>query len=346
MTFNLSIFEIKRMRSSEIKTYFKKLSSVEQDDLLSELTNIQSNKEYNLIELRELKFNNKQGVCPHCNNVKYTKMGKDKGVQRYVCKSCKRTFTPFTGTWMAQIHKKDKLVNYVKLMRQGLSLDKIKSELGINKKTAFDWRHKITNSLKGMSDEEFTGITESDETFFLKSSKGSESLTHKPRKRGKQIKTRGISKDQVAVIVTADRQKSINIDVSGTGRISKNDIVKSIGGKISDQTILCTDGHPSFKSFTKEFKIEHHILKSNAKEFVKKQKYHIQNINSMHSRLKSWINLDLHGVATKYLQNYLFWFKFKEKYKGDDYMKSVISISLENTNARSEYLRTKNQIFI
>ena len=64
-------------------------------------------------------------------------MGKDKGVQQYVCKSCNRTFTPFTGTWMAQIHKKEKLVNYMKLMRQGLSLDNIKSELGINKKNSF-----------------------------------------------------------------------------------------------------------------------------------------------------------------------------------------------------------------
>ena len=60
--------------------------------------------------------------------------------------------------------------------------------------------------------------------------------------------------------------------------------------------------------------------------------------------MKGWINLDLHGVATKYLQNYLFWFKFKEKFKDDDYMKTLISISLGNTNARSEYLSNKNLI--
>ena len=273
MSLKISIFEIKTMTTSGIEKHFKKLSLLEQDNLLSNLKNIQANNDYNLIELREIEFNNKQGVCPHCNNVKYSKTGKDKGVQLYICKSCKRTFTPFTGTWMAQIHKKDKLANYLKLMRQGLSLDKIKVELGINKKTAFDWRHKITNSLKGMSDEEFTGITESDETFFLKSSKGSGNLTQKPRKRGKQIRTRGISKDQVAVIVTADRQSSINIDVSGTGRISKEDIAKSIGNKINDQTILCTDGHASFKSFTKEYQIEHHVLKATAKEFVKQFGY-------------------------------------------------------------------------
>ncbi len=326
------------MDATSIKSYFKSLPADLQDVLLSELITVKANSEYNLIDIRERKFNEKQGVCPHCSHIKYTKMGKDKQVQRYKCSGCNRTFTPFTGTWMAQIHKKDKLADYLKLMQEGLSLEKIRKKLNINKKTAFDWRHKITHSLKGMSEAEFTGITESDETFFLHSEKGSGKLTRKSRKRGKQIKTRGINKSQVAVIVTADRSKSISLNVSGFGRIRKEDITKAIGSKISKQTILCTDGHSSFKSFTNENNIEHHILKANAKEFVKQGKYHIQNINSLHSRLKKWINKDMYGVASKYLQNYLFWFKFMEEYKNTDYMKSVVSLGIDNTNARAEYL--------
>ena len=136
------------MDTSTIKSYFKSLSKPEQDNLLSSLTAMKSNSDLGLIDLRETKLNEKQGVCPHCRNIKYVKMGKDKGVQRYKCKSCNRTFTPYTGTWMAQIHKKHKLADFLKLMQQGLSLDKIKKKLWINKKTAFDWRHKITQSIK------------------------------------------------------------------------------------------------------------------------------------------------------------------------------------------------------
>lgn len=36
--------------------------------------------------------------------------------------------------------------------------------------------------------------------------------------------------------------------------------------------------------------------------------YHIQNVNSYHSRLKDWIR-GFQGVATKYLLNYLNWFE-------------------------------------
>jgi len=48
---------------------------------------------------------------------------------------------------MSGIHKKELVGEYLKLMEQELSLDKIKSILGINKKTAFDWRHKILSGL-------------------------------------------------------------------------------------------------------------------------------------------------------------------------------------------------------
>ncbi len=150
-----------------IKTYFTKLSSLDQEGLLLTLTSLKSNSDFQLIDIRKKKFNEKQGVCPHCEHIKYVKMGIDKGVQRYKCKGCNRTFTPFTGTWMAQIHKKDKLADYLKLMQQGLSLDKIMLKLCINKKTAFDWRHKITISLKELDTDKFLGITESDETFFF-----------------------------------------------------------------------------------------------------------------------------------------------------------------------------------
>lgn len=333
------------MDTTSVKSYFKNLPSNQQEHLLSELTSLRADSQYNLIDVRERKFNDKQGVCPHCSHIKYTKMGKDKDVQRYKCSGCNRTFTPFTGTWMAQIHKKDKLADYLKLMQEGLSLEKIKDKLSINKKTAFDWRHKITHSLRGVSEGEFTGITESDETFFLHSEKGSSTLIRKPRKRGKQVKTKGISKEQVAVIATADRKKSISLTVSGFGRIRKDDITKAIGSKISKQTILCTDGHSSFKSFTNENNIEHHVLKANAKEFVKQGIYHIQNINSLHSRLKKWINEDLYGVASKYLQNYLFWFKFMEEYKNMGYMNNIVSLGIENTNARAEYLNAVKNIY-
>lgn len=100
-----------------------------------------------IVENRRAKLDNKQGQCPHCGSVKYWKYGVDKSSKRYKCKEYKLTFTEYTGTWLANIHKKHLAGDYIKLMNEEKSLDKIKEELDINEKTAFDWRHKILSGL-------------------------------------------------------------------------------------------------------------------------------------------------------------------------------------------------------
>ena len=129
---------------------------------------------------------------------------------------------------MSGIHKKDRIDAYLILMSEEKSLDTIKSELLINKKAAFDWRHKILASLSDVDTDDFTGVTESDETFFLDSNKGSKVGNRKARKRGGSTTKPGINQDHVAVIVTMDRNKSFDLTVAIKGRIKKKDIERAI----------------------------------------------------------------------------------------------------------------------
>ena len=162
---------------------------------------------------------------------------------------------------MAGIHFKEKLDDYLELMMEEKSLDKIKVALSINKKTVFDWRHKILASLLYRDKDDFTGITESDETFFLNSEKGRIVSGRVLRRRGGTSKTRGISNDQVAVIVTQNRNSVLDLTVATMGRLKKIDIENAIGSRIkSEQTILCSDAHVSYKGFAIDNKIEHHPM--------------------------------------------------------------------------------------
>ena len=209
------------MNLEEIKNSLGSLSPVEIAELQGILEGL-SNPDNVLPKSQESRrhlLDNKLGCCAHCGHTKYVKFGVDKGSQRYKCKSCKRSFTEYTGTWMAGLHKKDKIDQYLALMHQEKSLDKIKEALSINKKTAFDWRHKILSALQDTDNEGFTGITESDETFFLISEKGRAVSTRAPRKRGGSSKKRGVSNDQVAVIVTQDRKQTLDLKVATMGRL-------------------------------------------------------------------------------------------------------------------------------
>lgn len=321
------------MDRETLKKALLALPPTERAALLIEVEQVNS-KHDSVLMSRRAKFDNKQGKCPHCGSFKYNKFGIDKGSKRYRCKECKRTFTEYTGTWMSKIHKKALTEGYVKLMGEEKSLDKIKVELGINKKTAFDWRHKILSSIENSGKGSFQGITESDETFFLVSGKGTKQTSRNPRKRGGSAKKRGVSSEQVAVIVTADRLSEIDMTVARIGRIRKRDIQKAIGERISGQTILCSDSHVSYKGFAIDKKIEHHAIRADLKQYVKKKKYHVQHVNSIDSRMKKWIENRFMGVSTKYLQKYMNWFRYKEMLKGSvNFTEKLTSQSLESLTA-------------
>ncbi|KAA6324200.1 hypothetical protein EZS27_026439 [termite gut metagenome] len=113
----------------------------------------------------------------------------------------------------------------------------------INKKTAFDWRHKILSSYEQNTGDEFEGVVESDETFFDHAQKGSRHLKRPPRKRGNAPKKGGISTDKAAVIVSKDRSKSVKMTVSTMGRVTKSDIRESLQHPLPKESILCSDGH-------------------------------------------------------------------------------------------------------
>lgn len=324
------------MEYQEILNAIRALPIVQQGQLIVELTGKPQAIDY--ISFRRSQLINKQVACPHCKSHSYYRYGQDKGSQRFKCKECKRTFTEHSGTWLSGIHKKELVNDYLEMMNEGKSLDKIKAKLHIHKKTAFDWRHKILSSLEDAQKANFNGIVESDETFFLKSDKGRKGLDRTPRKRGGSASSRGISDEQVAVIATADRKGALDMKVATLGRIRKVDIEKAIGEKIDKGSILCTDGHVSYKGFAKDNQLSLVVLRADLKQHVKKGVYHLQNVNSLHNRVKKWIDSTFWGVSTKYLQNYLNWYRVQDMYKNSTSpVIDMVRCSTEKLNANQKF---------
>ena len=47
------------------------------------------------------------GECPHCGTLGAVSRGTARGLRRYQCKACNKTFTATTGTALQGLHKKD-----------------------------------------------------------------------------------------------------------------------------------------------------------------------------------------------------------------------------------------------
>lgn len=273
-------------------------------------------------EIRESKF--KDGFyCPYCNNKHIVRYGKHKGIQRYKCRDCGKTFTEMSFTPLNKTHHIDKWIPFIECMIEGFSLRKSAEIIGVTWVTLFYWRHKILSALKQVSIDKFEGIVEMDETYFLYSKKGQKHIEdRKPRKRGGVSKYRGISHEQVCVLVARDRDKNTISKVTCMGRIIKSQVENTIGQYLSKDNILCTDSWRAYKTYENDKELEHYRIKSDGKTHVIKGIYHIQDVNSYHQRFKKWLDR-FNGVASKYLYNYLSWFRFLDSNGFEDTEKNI-----------------------
>lgn len=298
---------------------FDKLTPYEQQKVYSiiySVMNSSSNKvsDY-LLEIRETRFA-KGTHCPFCKNNKIIGHGKYRGRQRYKCKICGKTFNDVSCSPLAGTHLPDKWGQFIKFMTEGETLRKIAKALKISLSTAFYWRHKILSSLRDLEIEQLSGIVESDETFFVESFKGKRGISHrKPKKRGTPAEKRGISHEQVCVVVAMDRNGHMVSRHGGMGRISANQINNVLGSHINKDAILCTDSAKNYINFANSKGLNHILVNISKKKYVINEVYHIQHVNSYHGRIETFINRRFRGVATKYMDNYLFWHRFLELHK-------------------------------
>lgn len=292
---------------NQIKQLFESLGHAERNMVLQELhlTNMASEGGFkaNLVK-----------TCPYCSSNLLIKNGHRGATQRYKCKACHKTFTGNSGSCFHGIKKMGKFEEYRKLMfEQYLPIKVIAKKIGISVQTAFDWRHKILGGLNAKA-EQFHGITEIDDIWFLYSQKGRKGLKYS-RKRGGS-KRQGDNNYQVKLLVTADRKSNKDFSVARIGRIKKSDLERKVGGKFNESCILVSDKHRSISAFAKSEKISHVSFKSS--EHSAGGEFHVQTVNNLATRMKGIVNHQLRGVSTKYLQNYSNWFAHKEEAKLDE----------------------------
>ncbi len=252
-------------------------------------------------------------ICPHCTSSKIQRWGKRNDLQRYRCKTCNKTFNSLTSTPLARLRRKGHWLEYSECLKAGLTVRKAAVRCGIHRNTSFKWRHLFLKNIVSIKAGSLEGIVEADETYFLKSEKGSKKMLRNPRERGGKAKQRGLSKEQVCVFVSRDRNKNTYDQIFDS--FNSSNLSKSFLNIISSDALFCSDSKSVYKKFTKDNNLRHGCLNLSKGEHVKKEIVHIQNVNSYHSRLKDWINHHFNGVSTKYLENYLSWHRIIDEFK-------------------------------
>ncbi len=322
-----------------MKVEINNLSKEQKEQLIAVLkASIKSTEDIKEVEhdVREARFN-KGFVCPHCGATHIVRHGTYKGgKQRYLCRNCNSTFSDMTNTPMSRTKLPDKWSPFIECMLKGYSLRKSASIIGVSYVTLFYWRHKLLNALNEVDNCPFEGIVEMDETFFLHSEKGNKHIKdRKPRKRGGSAKQRGTNSQHVCVLVARDRNKNTYNRIANMGRLNMTRLNEMVGSQFNNMNILCTDGLKGYTTFADSKDMDHYEI---IEHHTYKGIFHIQNVNSYHSRLKRWI-ANFNGVSSKYLNNYLAWFKFLDNKAFKDTNGILVESCLHNTYDTYDSLR-------
>jgi hypothetical protein len=211
-------------------------------------------------------------ACPRCHHRPCGRWGNAHGLPRYRCGACGKTFNALSGTPLARLRHRECWGEYAQAL---------------------------------------IGIVEVDETYFLESHKGERHLPRPPRKRGGVAKKRGLSSEQIPVLVVRDRSTATTDEV--LPRANTDAVTAVLAPVLDPDAVLCSDSNAIYHCFAEQAHIAHTPVNLSAGIRVIDHAFHIQNANAYHSRLKGWM-AHFHGVATKYLPNYLGWRRCLERF--------------------------------
>jgi transposase-like protein len=250
-------------------------------------------------------------ACPHCHHRPCGRWGNAHGLPRYRCSACGKTFNVLSGTPLARLRHRECWDEYAQALIDGDTVRAAARRCGVHKNTAFRWRHRFLTLPAGLKPSSLHGIVEADETYFLESHKGERHLPRPPRKRGGVAKKRGLSSEQIPVLVVRDRS-TVTTDAV-LPKANTASVTAVLAPVLDADVVLCSDSNAIYHCFAERAHIAHTPVNLKAGIRVIDHAFHIQNANAYHSRLKGWM-ARFHGVATKYLPNYLGWRRCLERF--------------------------------
>lgn len=321
------------MRTAHFKQMIRRLDSLtvaQLDELAKEL----ESRRATVLSYRALDQALGASCCRHCGSTKVVKNGHSHGLQRYLCRDCRKTSSVVTGTPLAGLRAKHKLAQNAECMADSLTVRETAERLEVSVSTAFRWRHRFLRAIVSQQPRQVEGLLEVDETYFLYSRKGQRKLDRPARKRGGKAKKRGLSKEQVPVVVAIARGQPFTAD-QVLPRMTGPALVEVLRPVVKPDTIVCSDGNASYYALPRELGITLKMFSASKHGCPINPAFHVQTVNSYHERLKTWIDRIFRGVATKYLPNYLAWQRLLSWYKNgvnpEQFITSALGRQLINT---------------
>lgn len=246
--------------------------------------------------------------CPYCGSSSIIRYGLKHGKQRFLCKSCGKTFLPTTHTIMSMSHYPANVWKEVITdTLRGNAIDYSVKRLGVSHQAVFDMRHKILLALQDLPETKnvcLSEVTELDETFVLESYKGKKLPTdasRKARKHGAKAQKRGISNEYVCICTGIQRKGDAYAASINRAKPDSEEMKALFEGHIASGTLVLCDGLRSYNALPSI--AECTVRDCSNCTADESHFYNLNTVNGFHSFIKKKYDFYC-GVATKYLNRY------------------------------------------
>lgn len=235
----------------------------------------------NINNIDKRTFNLSVNACPFCSSSNIIKHGKLKKHQRYICKTCKKTFVSTFRTYAYR----SKIFSYKirmieKCFDNSLTIRATASISNVNKNTVLLWYKRFLhmNNYK-VESKQLCDEVSIDETYI------NVPINNRTFKQNGQ-KYRGLSKNKITLAIGVDNCRNLRIGEIGRGHPSEKDLYDYWKDKIKEGSQVTHDSMKEYTSIIEKNKLTEIVVNTKDKYYAFKQ---MQRINNACSFLKHYL---------------------------------------------------------
>jgi transposase-like protein len=244
--------------------------------------------------------------CPRCGHKRVHRWGSYGWRRRYRCLGCRRTFSDFTGTPLAYLKRVELWPRFCSLILEVTTVRCAARRLGLHKSTSFRWRHLLLTALLDTESVRLQGRISVDAAWFPYSEKGARTLSRPPRRSAFQGLSFQADRPVWLLFACAESGESMATRI-GASPPSFGSMHGALAGRIHvPATLLAQAGRAGLVG-----RVASHLdlsFEAESARAVREWTERPEPARAQVLRLKRWM-IRFHGVATKYLENYLVWFR-------------------------------------
>ena len=253
--------------------------------------------------------------CPHCHSHDVVRHGHDQNRrQRFRCRNCRRTYNVLTLTPLARARKPETWGRYLDCLTSYHSVREIvASGIGLHHVTVWRWRHRFLALLRDGNAALLRGVIEAEVCRFERSFKGSRGwrtgAPPAPRPARRHARSGGAEAEcgGVPVLTALDHGDSVYQAILPAAAA----VAPALAGRIEAGSVLCSNNLAGYRRAADLAGAEHRSLGAAsglvAASSEPPARLSLARVRAHHQSLRVLINGRCHGVATRYLGNYLAW---------------------------------------